>query len=270
MDKETRTLIQHATQAARTLLEAEVAAQLEGVYDIRPDGTVAAHAGQHLAEDQEALRVRKKLVEALAHLRAERGSDREAVAALVRECAFTTLNRFVALKLLEARKLVKPSVSQGLESSGFREFMGLAEGLKVQPDAAYRLYLECLFDELGREVRVLFDRRDPASLVWPRRPALLALLETLNDPKLATVWPEDETLGWVYQFFNSGEERALMRDTKRGGSAAPRNRRELAVRNQFFTPRYVVRFLVDNTLGRMWREMAGEGTTLLGQCAYFV
>ncbi len=33
--------------------------------------------------------------------------------------------------------------------------------------------------------------------------------------------------------------------------------RELAVRNQFFTPRYVVEFLTDNTLGRIWYEMRG-------------
>ena len=38
-------------------------------------------------------------------------------------------------------------------------------------------------------------------------------------------------------------------------SSAPRNSRELAVRNQFFTPRYVVEFLTDNTLGRLWYEM---------------
>ena len=36
----------------------------------------------------------------------------------------------------------------------------------------------------------------------------------------------------------------------REAAAAPRNSRELAVRNQFFTPRYVVDFLVQNTLGR--------------------
>ena len=68
------------------------------------------------------------------------------------------------------------------------------------------------------------------------------------------MWGEDETIGWVYQFFNSGEERKKMRDE----SQAPRNSRELAVRNQFFTPRYVVQFLVDNTLGRMWLEMHGD------------
>ena len=55
------------------------------------------------------------------------------------------------------------------------------------------------------------------------------------------LWEEDETIGWVYQYYNSREEISEMREA----SGAPRNSRELAVRNQFFTPRYVVQFLVD-------------------------
>ena len=61
-----------------------------------------------------------------------------------------------------------------------------------------------------------------------------------------------------------------MRDPKQGGSQAPRNGRELAVRNQFFTPRYVVQFLTDNTLGRLWIEMYGPATRLAQLCEYFV
>ena len=88
------------------------------------------------------------------------------------------------------------------------------------------------------------------SLPWPKRLTFETLLTLLNAPDLSGIWGEDETIGWVYQFFNSGDERKDMRDE----SQAPRNSRELAVRNQFFTPRYVVRFLTDNTLGRLWLE----------------
>ncbi len=44
----------------------------------------------------------------------------------------------------------------------------------------------------------------------------------------------------------------------------------MAVRNQFFTPRYVVEFLVDNTLGRTWLEMHGDASGLAERCRYFV
>ncbi len=115
----------------------------------------------------------------------------------------------------------------------------MAPGLPLLPESAgYRLYVESLFDELSTEVKVLFDRRDPSSVLWPKRATFEQFLEILNGAELAGVWGEDETIGWVYQFFNGHDERRKMREE----SQAPRNSRELAVRNQFFTPRYVVQF----------------------------
>jgi len=61
---------------------------------------------------------------------------------------------------------------------------------------------------------------------------LLALLSLLNGPELEPLWQEDETIGWIYQYYNDPAERKKMREE----SAAPRNSRELAMRNQFFTP----------------------------------
>ena len=265
MDKGTRNRIQAATQKARALLEDELGQQLEGVFDIRPDGTIGA-LGSQLSGRQRV--VREKILASIEHERSSGRSPVDAVATYTREAAFTTLNRFVALTMLEARGLLLPCISQGEQSSGFKEFahLGLADGLVQLDDHGYRLYIESLFDEIAREVGVLFDRRDPTSLLWPRRTPLAHLLEVLNDAELSAVWAEDETIGWVFQFFNSGDERKKMRDE----SQAPRNSRELAVRNQFFTPRYVVEFLVDNTLGRMWLEMFGESSRLRDFCKYFV
>jgi hypothetical protein len=267
MDKPTRNLIQNATQEARRLLEQEFHEQLQGTFDIMPDtGAIAPQPGAHLDARQRF--IRSRIVAAIRHERAKSAGDAEAVQAYLREAAFTTLNRFAALKLMEARHIVQECVSRGEQSAGFREFAGLAPGLATLPDHGYRLYLECLFDEIGTELGVLFDRRDPASLLWPRRQALLSLLDILNRAELAAanIWAEDETIGWIYQYFNDELERRQMRDE----SAAPRNSRELAVRNQFFTPRYVVQFLSDNTLGRIWYEMTKGQTKLKDQCPYLV
>jgi hypothetical protein len=264
MERETRNRLQAATRRARLLLEQELGEQLEGVFDIRLNGIIATEPGAHLGPTERL--VRAKLVAAVEHHQGAGHDRKTAVAAYLREAAFTTLNRFVALKMLEARALVQQCVSRGDQSSGFREFVGLAPGLVDLPDDGYRLYLECLFDELGREVRVLFDRRDPASLLWPGRQALAELLAILNAPELSGVWGEDETIGWVYQYFNGEDERKQMR----AESQAPRDSRELAVRNQFFTPRYVVQFLTDNPLGRTWYEMRQGNTRLAEQCEYLV
>jgi hypothetical protein len=265
MDKATRNAIERATQRARRLLEEDFAVQLEGVFDVDRSGAVAPKAGLHLSPRQVVQR--ERIVAAIEHKRAADMSASEAVADYLRDAAFTTLNRFVALKMLEARELVQECITRGELSSGYREFCGLAPGVPLLPESTgYRLYIESLFDELSTEVKVLFDRRDPASVIWPRRVTFGALLGVLNASDLAAVWSEDETIGWVYQFFNSGEERKRMREE----SQAPRNSRELAVRNQFFTPRYVVQFLGDNTLGRLWLEMHGEKTSLLRCCEYLV
>jgi len=265
MDKETRSKIERATQQARRLLEREFAEQLEGTYDIMLDGSIQPEGGAHLTPREHILR--SKLVAAVEHKRAAGMKVAEAVADFRRDLSFTILNRFVALKMLEARDLVQECVSKGDQSSGFKEFCGLAPGLALLPDlGAYRLYLECLLDELSQEVKILFDRRLAASLLWPRRQALADLLAILNDTELSGVWREDETIGWVYQYFNSGEERREMRNE----SEAPRNSRELAIRNQFFTPRYVVEFLTDNSLGRTWYEMRQGRTSLTERCHYLM
>ena len=212
--------------------------------------------------------IRREVVEAIAHIRAKEAgkTNAQAIDDYRREGAFTVLNRFAALKMLEARGLVQQCVSKGRPIQRLQGVHRAGSGPGRSPDKGYQLYLECLFDELGTEVKVLFDRRDPASLLWPRRQALLDLLDVLNRPELAGVWGEDEAIGWVYQYFNSQDERRAMRDA----SAAPRNSRELAVRNQFFTPRYVVEFLTDNTLGRIWYEMRQGRTRLVEQCRYLV
>ncbi len=265
MDKDTRNAIERATQRARKLLEDDFAAQLEGTFDILADGTVAPKGGPHLTARQ-AL-VREKIVEAIAHKRAAGMSAKDAVTDYRRDAAFTTLNRFVALKMLEARRLVQECITKGEQSGGYKEFCGLAPGVGLLPDSTgYRLYVESLFDELSTEVKVLFDRRDPASALWPKRATFGELLGVLNAAELSGVWGEDETIGWVYQYFNGGDERRAMRDA----SQAPRNSRELAVRNQFFTPRYVVQFLTDNTLGRIWYEMREGKTALASLCEYMV
>ena len=263
MDQDTRNKLQRATQQVRRILEEEFAEQLEGTFDVLADGTIAEKPGAHLDATQRL--TRQKLVQAIGHLESGGKNTSDAIEEYLRQAAFTILNRFVALRMLEARDLLQECVSKGDDSSGFREFCGLAPGLSALPDDGYRLYLECLCDELTVEIKVLFDRRDPTTLLWPRRSALTAMLDVLAQPELADVWAEDETIGWVYQYFNGDEERTQMRKE----SQAPRNSRELAVRNQFFTPRYVVQFLTDNTLGRTWYEMM-QGDTQLAHLDYLV
>src|SRR3954453_14957548 len=127
MDKNTRNAIERATQRARKLLEEDFASQLEGDFGGQGDGGGAEKEGTHLSARQ--VFQRERIVAAIEHKRAAGMSAADAARDYVRNSAFTMLNRFVALKMLEARHLVQECISKGEQSAGFREFCGMAPGL---------------------------------------------------------------------------------------------------------------------------------------------
>jgi hypothetical protein len=267
MDEATRDRLRPRVALAREALEVDFREQLEARYGIRSDGQIVPlERLTHLSYDGRARR--QAILDAVTH--GQVGSSRlESIARYVREAAFTALNRLAALKLMEAdnRRLIRPSVGANRDSAGFKEFAQISPDLCLNlPDGGYQLYLELLHDDLANELGVLFDRDLPQSLLFPSETCLRAVLDILNHSELADIWVEDETIGWIYQFFTPKQ----MRDQARKESAAPRNSHELAFRNQFFTPRYVVEFLVDNTLGRLWWEMRQGETALVERCRYLL
>ncbi|HGF4016968.1 Eco57I restriction-modification methylase domain-containing protein [Burkholderia cenocepacia] len=266
-DQTTRNRLQRFVNDARRVLEEEFTRQLQNDYGMDPNaGTVAELASlRHINDAQrESARI---LRDTLAHytasgdMNATQGLDR-----IVREQAFTVLNRLAALRMAEARGLLVESVGNGFQAKGFQLYARLAGTGLGETGDAYRVYLFSVFDELAQDLPGLFDRYSPHGRLFPREAALLQVLNLINDADIAPLWREDETIGWIYQYFNSKEERKAMRDA----SQAPRNSRELAVRNQFFTPRYVVEFLVDNTLGRLWFDATGGQTDLRDRCQYLL
>jgi len=268
-DKETRNALSKMVATCRRLLMEDVTDQLRGRFGMHPDGTILSIDRLDLAEDEklgaEALRELQEHFSAGEAGRAEE-RRRRAYDRLVLEIAFTALNRLAALRLCEERGLVVECVRQGSASAGFQMFERLSGGALGTRYQTYRVFLECLFDELALDLGVLFDRSTPQSAILPGERCLTDVLAELNKSELAHLWAADETIGWIYQYFNPPEERKAMRDA----SQAPRNSRELAVRNQFFTPRYVVEFLTDNTLGRIWYERSKGETSLKEECRYLV
>jgi hypothetical protein len=269
-DQPTRNLLAKIVAACRDRLADDVADQLQSRYGLHPDGTAL-----DVARTEDDRRAAEDLRALLAHFEtgAAKGDKARRTAAyqrLVREIGFTALNRLAALRLCEERGLLIECVRRGMASDGFQLYDRIAGGALGNRYQTYRAFLESLFDELALDLGVLFDRSTPHSLIFPSEAALTDVLALLNDPELAAhgvnVWQQDETIGWIYQDYNDPAERKAMRKA----SQAPRNSRELAVRNQFFTPRYVVEFLTDNTLGRLWYEMRQGHTRLVEECGYLV
>ena len=275
MDQAVRNRLRNVVTQCRRLLEDATAQALQGRFGIyavgrKDDVHVEDDARMgHLTNEDRALR--RDLLDHLEHIKAVGLKPREALEQLVREIAFTHLNRLCAYKMMEARGLIREAVSRGLKSQGF--FFYLAdhpEDEKLhktgQQDAAYRNFLDWLGGTLSEEIGVLFNPNDPANRLYPTQRVLDEVFGLINDEDLAGIWTQDETIGWVYQYFTPKE----LRDKARKESRSPRNSYELAFRNQFYTPRYVVEFLTDNTLGRIWYEMRKGQTSLNDRCRYLV
>jgi SAM-dependent methyltransferase len=239
LDATRRTQLESLVIRSRGVLEDDLSEQAEGRFGIHADGTIEDE--QALPDDPTDRATRRDLVAIVDHLRSLGETHAGAVASLLREAAFTHLNRLLAIRIAEAIGLLPESLANARQSRGFKD---IGEIMPVLSDD-YWGYLTLCGDELAADAPALFDPRNPLLALAPSTTALDALLALLADPEAAQIWMAPDALGWAYQFFNTKDERSKMRV-----ASAPRDSRELAVLNQFFTPRYVVDFLVQNTLGR--------------------
>ncbi|MGH9427538.1 MAG: DNA methyltransferase, partial [Terriglobia bacterium] len=285
MNQGLRNKLRNVVTQCRKLLEEAVSHELQGRFGIhtslkKDEVTIEDEARMmNLTDEEQAYR--KDLIDHYEHIQAFGSKPKDAFAQLIREIAFTHLNRLCAYKMMEARDVYvggqkfREAVSRGVNSNGVKFY--LADHPDDErlfntghQDVAYRHFLDWLGGLLSEEIGILFNPDNPANRLYPPQRVLDGVLAFINDEELATIWSQDETIGWVYQYFTPKELRDAARDPKQGGSPAPRNSYELAFRNQFFTPRYVVEFLTDNTLGRIWYEMRRGDTKLKDQCRYMV
>jgi len=266
------------TLQARSQLEREADEQLEGLYGWLPDGSFAPPAAYPaLQREAEALDTRARLERYAGEEKLAGIKPAEARRSLARETSFTWLNRLVALRMLEERRLIKVSLGRLLKSNGFIYWLtaqGNEEAYRLHQQGelpanalgegpahvAYRSYLLHLCAELARDVSVLFDPDTLASRLFPRPQVLKSLVEAmdLEEParglNLSQAWQagNEETVGWVYESFITEEKNAVFAGFNRGEKVKPE---EIPAATEVFTPRWVVRFLVENSVGRLWVEM---------------
>ena len=254
---------------ARALLTREARELLEGTYGLYADGRLdPADKLPLVGSDPDIGETYRRLSQFLED-EERAGLDRvEAVEKLVKEVAFTHLNRLVAFKMMEARNLIRGTLDKGIDSNAFKFYLAdpehaddLARYEKGDADGAYRHFLLWQCSQVAQELRVLFDPDVLPSRLFPRPRALQLLLEMLNRPALADAWRADETIGWIYQFFNEQEKAEVFERLYRQKQKI--RRQDIPAATQLFTPYWIVRFLVQNTLGQLWAEMHPD-TQLVG------
>ena len=122
MDKALRNTLRLVVIQLRKILEEAIGELLEGQYGIHGNGQIEdAVAMRHLSEEER--QHREQLLVHLEHIRASGFKPKDAVAQLVREIAFTHLNRLCAYKMMETRHLIRESVSRGAKSNGFKFYL---------------------------------------------------------------------------------------------------------------------------------------------------
>src|ERR1022692_2303398 len=239
---------------ARGLLTQEAGDLLQQVYrlDVLTATRLPIPQGHLLASSVDAQTIRKR-IEKLLEDEVDAGLKREeAVARLIKETAFTHLNRLVAFKLMEARGLVRSPLARRHEANGFKMWLAARpaeealynqgdspndrDGFGEAPrDCSYRHFLLWQCGELSREIQVLFDPDNMPSLLFPRPGVLSELIDELNADERKDDWAagNEETVGWVYQFFNEPDLEQF-----RGQSSKQVPPDLVGPRTQNYTPRW--------------------------------
>ncbi len=250
---EAKAQLSKTVRGLRARLLTDLRAAADGVYRL---SVPVSKAG--LAEKERILR--RRLEDWLdEQARADRGKKESLGEARERHrlaaeklAGATLLNRLVVIKHMEALGTAHgPAVvTGGWGSPGYRQFSEFAPALVAGGEAeGYATLLRLLFDELAVDLPGLFGEVGTGALLPVPAATLRAVVEALDDPALDSAWTDDTTLGWVYQYWNDPEREALDAKLHAGGKVEPH---EIASKTQMFTERYMVEWLLHNSLGQMW------------------
>lgn len=173
----------------------------------------------------------------------------------IRECAFDLLNKICAIRLLEERNMIAPTIKK------FKEYGNKSEVQKNLGQVSYSLLdrdpydglryaIESTLRELSTQIKVLFEVNSEHSLLFPDPKTLKDIINILLDEIPEEDWRRDDFIGWTYQYFVEDEKEEIEQaDTPE----------EIAAKTQVYTYDWIVKYIVDNTLGAYWNEIeSGE------------
>ena len=172
------------------------------------------------------------------------------------ELTFTLFNRLAAIKVMEAVALFPPILTKqkehGDRSFGHKAWLEQNPHMKSVELEGIREYLKSAFNKLG-EIFPLYGKNYPYALL-PDAISLNDIIDAFNaveaDPQIEDeIWKSDDVLGWLYESYNNAKKVAH----KESKDKTEYNK--VSLQSQVYTPRWVVQFLVENSLGKMYLEM---------------
>lgn len=267
-----RTLIKNFSVWARRTLIGQVAAKAQSV-GVTPSGIEEPDAStsdsitlRGTVYGREVKSQRERLVRRLRQMEKASGYE-EAYEDLIDEVAYTWFNRFIALRYMEANAYIPRVLSSStpgsvdpdilrdavsmvgngelpgitlqeverLRASGERE--GLYRRLFVAQCNALNTSLPFLFKKIAAETTLLL----PANLLHQE-----SVIRRLVNDVPAEDWGDVEIVGWIYQYYISERKDEVFARK----STVPA--KDIPAATQVFTPHWIVRYMVENSVGRMW------------------
>ena len=176
----------------------------------------------------------------------------------INECTFTLFNRLAALKVMEDRELfpevIRRRVEHGNLSYAHKQWLEEHTDERNAERMGLKHFLKDKFQELSQNYKIPLYSPDYAYAMLPRADELFEIITAFNEIEQdadcgADIWKGDDILGWLYENFNTVEKLVL----KDSGDKTEYDK--VSLQSQVYTPQWVVKFLVDNTLGKMYLEM---------------
>jgi hypothetical protein len=269
---ETLKLKRFAQFARRSLLE-QVSAKLK---------LVLADSSAARRERAEAV---KKLEEAI------KGHSKEQV---IERVAYIWFNRFCALRFMDVKRYNRVNIVSPADHGQFQpeilaeakmghiddemvhdkvrqQIFALLDGKAPSRDPqgeAYRLLVVAACNYWNKAMPFLFERIDDyTELLMPDD--LLSgnsILAYTREAMTPYACEDVEVIGWLYQFYISEKKDEVFDGLKKNKKITPEN---IPAATQLFTPHWIVRYLVENSLGRLWM-LNRPGSKLALQMDYYI
>ena len=251
-------------------------------------GQVNAKLDSVLAEGAAA---RREHPEAMKKL--EAAIARDGKGQVIERVAYIWFNRFSALRFMDVNDLnpvrvvsplsgqFQPEILAEAKSGNIDEdrvpekvrgqIRALLDGRTPSPDAqaeAYRLLLVAICNDWHKVMPFLFERIDDfTELLLPEdllsNNSILAYTREAMTPDAC----EDvEVIGWLYQFYISEKKDEVFAGLKKNQKITAEN---IPAATQLFTPHWIVRYLVENSLGLLWM-FNRPGSKLAAQMDYYI
>lgn len=194
---------------------------------------------------------------------------------VVEEVAYTWFNRFTALRFMEVNnylptrvKVLSSQIEGSYEPDIIKEALNI--DLDIDKDLVYKLKTSSENDAIDKLYKYLIIKQcnalndilspmfekimDYTELLFPD--GLLAdgsFLRVMTDGNNISEdsWKDVEVLGWLYQYYISERKDEVFAGLKKNKKI---EKNDIAPATQLFTPHWIVRYMVENSVGKLWQE----------------